>query len=106
MWQAESYTIEIRNTDSCDSDSNIVLVKTLNAEDLEEGHNTVEMTGLCPSMQYWYCAKTVWVHKLYGQETERRTIQDTGTFITAGINEETGEWDQPVGPCAGTPSPA
>lgn len=101
MWQAESYTIEIRNTSSCDTDDNIVVSKRYDAKDLATGHNTVNITGLCPSMLYWYCTRTVWVQYYRGMEMNRKTVTETGTFTTEPSSAETEDWDVSSGPCAG-----
>lgn len=101
MWQVESYTIEIRNTPSCDTDDNIVVSQTLNASDLKSGHNSVDIAGLCPSMQYWYCTKTVWVQLVNGYEVMRKVARDEGEFTTLSPYDETDEWDVATGPCSG-----
>lgn len=101
MWQVESYTIEIRNTPSCDVDDNIVVAKTLNASELESGHNSVDISGLCPSMQYWYCTKAVWVQTLRGHEVTRKIVREEGEFTTLSPYDETDEWDVVTGPCSG-----
>ena len=101
MWQVESYTIEIRNTPSCDADDNIVVSQTLNASELESGHNSVDLAGLCPSMQYWYCTKAVWVQRINGYEVMRKTVREDGEFTTLSPYDETDEWDVATGPCSG-----
>ena len=106
MWQIESYTIEIRNTSFCETDDNLVVSKHFDAKDLQSGHNTVDITGLCPSMQYWYCTKAVWVQYYLGMEMSRKTVTETGLFITEDSTAETEDWDVSSGPCAGTePTP-
>lgn len=101
MWQVESYTIEIRNTSSCDTDDNIVVSKSYDAKDLATGHNTVNITGLCPSMLYWYCTRAVWVQYYLGIELNRKTVTETGTFMTEPSSATAEEWDVSSGPCVG-----
>lgn len=85
MWVIESYTIEIRNSESCSDTTNIVASRTLKPDSLPDsssGTYRVCLDGLSPGMPYWYCVKTTWVNYDGDVEMGRKTVESKGTFTT------------------------